>query len=170
MKLKQLIALIGCAVILILFITAFRAVWGTFTRSMYCASKDLSVSSSLQGATGSLAGQVSFTNISDSACYLTNPEFSLSLSDSSGTPLNVKSAVFLPAETLITPKNDVSFTIVWSNWCGMEIAQPVNLVVNIPSSSPEIISPLKNIGYLVASGPRCDDPQSVSTLTVRTQN
>lgn len=168
MKLKQFFILIACVAVLILFITAFRAVWAMFTKFINCAPRDLSASSSLEGATGSLAGRVFITNISGSACYFSAPEFSLALSDSSSTPLNARSVVSLPAKTLLGPGKNVHLSIAWSNWCGAQIAQPVNLIVTLSGFPQEASYPLRAAGgEFITSGPRCDNTQVSSTLTIR---
>lgn len=116
-----------------------------------------------------MAGSAVLANVSTSTCYLTTPEFSLSLSDASATPLQVNSAPLpLTAKTLMRPGNAASFAIVWSNWCQERITQPANLVITLPEFSSKIISPLKDAGgSLLTAAPRCDNAQASSTLTIK---
>ncbi len=169
MRLKQFFIPIACVVTLILIVIVLQAVWVVSTKPiMNCTSQDLSVSSSLEGATGSLADVMFLTNVSDSSCYLPAPKFSLVLSDSSGTPLNAVSFVSLPPETLLSSRDSAPLSIVWSNWCGAQITQPVSLVITLSRFSPKILSPLKGAGGVpITDGPRCDNTQASSTLIIK---
>lgn len=184
MKIKQFLILIALVAGVVIVITAFRAAWVLFSNEINCSPRELSVSSSVQGATGGLAGLVSITNISTSSCYLTTPSFFLSLSDSNNTPLDVKilSSLLPSGKDFLRPNASSSFLVVWRNWCGSPINQPVDPVNPSSAGSPHgvnlelhltgfpspIISPLKNVGGTpVTGGPRCDDPQSSSTLSIQ---
>ena len=166
-KFKQILIVIGLAAVVIFAVTAFLSVQSLFREKITCAPSQLKLSSSMQGATGALAGVVTVTNVSSSSCFLgSSPNLSLIDSNDAELPVSVTSSA--PAgEDLLVPGGSTSFFLVWRNWCGQLGSNSVNLRLSVGMASTPVIAPIRGAGGGPLTGlPRCDDPSASSTLSI----
>jgi len=131
-----------------------------------CRAADLRASTFFQGATRAMAGDVTVTNRSASACVISGrPHIQLQNAqgrilptvyyagsgDGQGAPVR---------STELVPHAQASALVVWQNWCGHS-APVTALLVTLPGSGDH---------FMVREGEpgtaRCDVPQQPSTLSV----
>ena len=170
-KFKQILIVIGLAAIVIFAVTAFLSVQSLFREKITCDPSQLKLSSSMQGATGALAGAATVTNVSASSCFLGSAP-RLSLIDSSGVELPVGVISSIPAgEALLAPGGSASFFLVWRNWCGQLGSDSVNLRLFVGTAGAPVIAPIRDAGGGPLTGlPRCEDPSASSTLSISAFN
>jgi hypothetical protein len=170
-KFKQILIVIGLAAVVIFAVTAFLSVQSLFREKITCAPSQLKLSSSMQGATGALAGVVTVTNVSSSSCFLESSP-NLSLIDSNGTELPVNITSSAPVgEDILAPGGSASFFLVWRNWCGQLGPNSVNLRLSVGTASTPVIAPIRDAGGGPLTGsPRCEDPSASSTLSISAFN
>lgn len=154
-----------------------------------CKVADLDVIAGWQGATGSMAGSIRFTNRSSKRCIVwSRPE--VQLRDEQDKPLEVGYSDFCrvcgelyptiqaaAATQTVTayfnavldlgPGQGALVMIIWSNWCK---AKPVSfaLRVTLPATKEQLSVPVLEPGgkQLTTQTPRCDVQTAPSTLSV----
>jgi Domain of unknown function (DUF4232) len=132
-----------------------------------CRAASLAAHLFLQGATGSLVGGVDLTNRARKPCSLLGrPRASFLGQAAQTTKWRVLAAPATPgpADVLadppgslraLAPRKTASVSLFWSNWCGQP---PARLELGLASGT-SVVVPLSR-------APRCDQPQSPSTLSV----
>ena len=142
-----------------------------------CRARSVRVRLFLQGATGSLVGGFSLTNVGASACSLLGwPRVAFTGGSAVSARWRVKrmarQSVSLdvladPPGSLraLAPGKAASVVLFWSNWCaagnpggGNLPAPPTGLRVGFASVTSMLVP--------LAQAPRCDQPQNPSTLSV----
>lgn len=142
-----------------------------------CGPADLTAIVGWQGATGSMAGAVSFINKSTTPC-LVQGRPGLHLIDAQGNLMPVANLKYTretpgPAtpedegQTLILrPKEKAFVFFVWSNWCG-GVKGPFKVVVAMPGEAGQVTAPaLGPEGSPISTTPRCDNSEATSTISV----
>ncbi|HXX91271.1 MAG TPA: DUF4232 domain-containing protein [Acidimicrobiales bacterium] len=134
-----------------------------------CQSSSLTISNGdWGGATGSMLGDLRFTNNGSKSCRLRG-YFAMALLDGAGN--RIRSSVFYTSQALPNPpstlppavilpphKNDSAFqTLQWLNWCEQPTPSQVSVEVLLPSgwTKPSVIIGTARSGTFF---PRCDDP------------
>jgi hypothetical protein len=142
-----------------------------------CKASDLRAQLQVQGATGNLIGGVILRNAGAHACSLSG-RAAAHFEGGPVTETNLRT-VAVPADPLDTsriydrasslralqPGRTASLPILWSNWCPPDArvtsygTPPTNLVLVLPHGGETAAS--------VDRAPRCDNPTSPSTLSVK---
>ena len=143
------------------------------TRS--CAAADLTATASWEGATGSMAGGIGVTNVSSTACVIDGPPKLVVILAGTTTMQTAYVAVDAagpagttpPGPGLLEPGDRGDWWLFWTNWCGNPLV-PTDVLVTLPDGS----GPLHAVPDTTISGaavglsrPRCDAPESPSSLT-----
>ena len=142
-----------------------------------CKARDLRAHLFLQGATGSLVGGVSLVNAGVQPCSLVGwPTVSFTGSAASRARWRVKrlAASPSPPEAIADPPGSLralrpgkaaATAIFWSNWCG-----PGSTPTGSPGSPPTAMDVGlpggTTIAIPLAHAPRCDQPSTLSTVSV----
>jgi Protein of unknown function (DUF4232) len=136
---------------------------GTLT----CAPEDLKAASDWEGATGSMAGQLTITNVGRLPCVVNgSPRLIRLRSDTTIlAPITYRAGQSTgpgdppgsAAPVLLRPGDQAEAFLVWSNWCGETVLGEASMLVTLPSGG----SPIVADGFGI---PRCDDPTGESTL------
>ncbi len=138
-----------------------------------CAVSDLGAIAGYQGATGSMAGAVRFTNKSTTPCMLVGRP-GIHLVGAKGNLLPVAN---IDGKLESTPSNSAAFVIlqpgntafaffVWRNWCG-KAAGPYSLAVALPGEGGQLTIPaLDPAGNPLSETPRCDESNASSVITI----
>jgi hypothetical protein len=137
-----------------------------------CGAGDLQAVAGWEGATGSMAGGVSFVNKGRASCVLQGRP-GIHLTDDEGNMLPVANLEFSGTPragslgpVVLRPGERAFVFFVWSNWCG-ESRGPFNLAVALPDEGGQITVPARNPeGKLLALTPRCDNPSVTSTISI----
>jgi Protein of unknown function (DUF4232) len=130
-----------------------------------CQASSLQAEGSWQGATGSMAGGVSFVNAGKDSCFVEGQP-TIELFDQHGQRLTVvaaqPSASPLPAtRVLLAPRSATAFVLVqWFNWCGTDPG-PVVAKLMLPSATASI-----TMTPPIALIPHCNNAVSPSTIDV----
>ena len=146
-----------------------------------CASSGLSAVARYQGATGSMAGSIVFTNTGTDQCTLQGTA-DVTLVDPNGNklPVNQKMISLDGSEQTVTldPGGQASLFFVWSNWCPDGTAETssagpisggLSFVLTMRNSHGTLTIPVESAGSTSeALTPRCDVPGRDSTLSVGT--
>ena len=139
-----------------------------------CQASDLKVSAVVQGATGNLAGSITFVNASSTPCTLQGrPD--VKLVDATGQVLPVNevaeplSEAGLGSPVQVAPGQSARVFVIWLvNYCGPQPIPPIGMRVTLPGDQATMNVPLADArGTPLAGTPRCDQPGSgSSTLAV----
>jgi hypothetical protein len=167
---NKLVALtLGPLFLLLLGVTSCSSPTSTTPATMTaCSSSQLGLSGSWQGATGSLAGGIYFTNRGGQRCFL-DGYMKLTLLNSHAqtmnvgvrvSPINVIPTVARTATRVVLPPGRKAAweAVQWFNWCG-PYPGAVSIQVALPGGA--IIRPTVVMGQ---GGARCDSPRSPSYL------
>jgi len=139
------------------------------SRVRACVASELSTSGTWQGATGSLLGDVGFTNTGKEPCYLVG-YLRISLVDERGQALAVQlrkgppaaklnpQATPMPVELSPGEPRTALVMLQWFNWCG---ASPGSVSVLVALTSGAHLRP----AAMGTGGSRCDDSTAPSFLT-----
>jgi photosystem II stability/assembly factor-like uncharacterized protein len=130
-----------------------------------CRAGDLRAHLFLQGATGSLVGEVDLFNAGPSACSLLGRP-TVSFTGAAAAAVQVKTRAAPPEQPEVLadppgslrafqPGKSARVALFWSNWCG---AHPDALTLGLASGT--------TIHRPFAHAPRCDAPQYPSTISV----
>jgi hypothetical protein len=134
-----------------------------------CTAGQLQASASWQGATGSLAGAVTFTSRSRATapCFLVGYP-TIQLLDRHGRPLQLtadpRTGKAAPPPVLLRPGLAAQVEFAWRNWCGPNPG-PVGLRVTLPPPHPGTLAPTVDPDIRRELTPRCDAPGSPSRLS-----
>ena len=144
-----------------------------------CTAADLSATAGYQGATGSMAGSIVFTNTGSGPCTLQGTANVQILDENGHIMTTVQKTMTLDgSETPVTlqPSGQASLFFVWSNWCPPGVAETsaaspvpggVSMRVTLGDDQSMLNVAVRHVdggsGTLV---PRCDAPDSDSTLSV----
>jgi len=146
-----------------------------------CVASSLSAKAGYQGATGSMAGAIIFTNSGADQCTLQGTA-DVTLVDANGDklPINQKMVNLDGSEQPVTldPGGQASLFFVWSNWCPAgttetssagPIAGGLSIVVTLHDSRGSLTVPVVSAGSAIdVLPPRCDVPGRDSTISVGT--
>jgi len=131
--------------------------------------EELTATATWQGATGSLAGRILFTNRGSAPLTLQGvPQ--VAIQDVAGATLEVQaepmpgSGAVLPVTLLPGGRAEVPF--VWRNYCGPKLAGPLSLRVTLPGGQQVIAPVLDPTGAPLGDTPRCDEANAPSSLAV----
>ena len=140
-----------------------------------CGARQLSAASSLQGATGSAAGGIVFSNRGAKACTLTGRP-RIGLTDNRGRALGVRRLRWRQPNPLVTlpphggrpiipatgreTRGKAWVDLWWSNFCKAWPAGGVFAELRLPGRGGSLRV------RIFAPKPRCDVPRSPSTLAV----
>ncbi len=144
-----------------------------------CGAAQLSAKASYQGATGSMAGAIIFTNSGSTQCTLQGTA-EVTLIDANGDKLPVvqKMMSLDGSERPVTldPGRQASLFFVWSNWCPAGTAETssaspisggLSFLVTMRDSSGTVTVPVESVGSTNGNlTPRCDAPGRDSSLSV----
>ncbi len=144
-----------------------------------CSAADLSATADYQGATGSMAGSIVFTNTGSGPCTLQGTANVQILDENGHVMTTIQKKMTLDgSETPVTlqPSGQASLFFVWSNWCPPGVAETsaaspvpggVSMHVTLGGDQSMLNVAVRHVdggsGTLV---PRCDAPNSDSTLSV----
>ena len=144
-----------------------------------CAASDLSANASYQGATGSMAGSIIFTNTGTDQCALQGTaDITLVDANSNKLPIVQKMMSLDGSERQVTldPGGQASLFFVWSNWCpegtaetatASPISGGISFLVTVRDSGGTLTVPVKTSGSTNdAIPPRCDAPGRDSSISV----
>ena len=139
-----------------------------------CAEEDVVAESSLEGATGSLAGGIFITNVGTVPCVLIGPPSTVELRSEHGA-LDVELRIYrsLRADNseaappvLLEPGGKAESFVLWSNWCAGELSN-LEMLVTLPDGNRPIVTVPESIqGTGPVTTPRCDNPAAKSGLGV----
>jgi Protein of unknown function (DUF4232) len=130
-----------------------------------CTVGQLQASAGWEGATGSLAGAVTFTSRGAAPCSLAGYP-TIQLVDRHGRPLRLagdpRSGKEAPPAVLLRRGQAARVEFAWLNWCGPNPA-PVGIRVTLPRGG--VLIPTVAPGTPRELTPRCDAPASPSRLS-----
>ena len=140
-----------------------------------CLATDLQAVAGWEGATGSMAGGVSFVNKSSTSCVLPGRP-GIHLVDAEGNLLPVANLPFSKTPSasgaasagavVLRPGTRAFVFFVWSNWCG-QAPGPYKVAVALPGEGGQItITARDPEGKPLDATPRCDSPDMTSTVSV----
>ena len=144
-----------------------------------CGVSQLSAKASYQGATGSMAGSIIFTNTGSDQCTLQGTA-DVTLIDANGDKLPVVQKMMSldgsEHQVTLDPGTQASLFFVWSNWCPAGTAETssaspisggLSFQVTMRDSSGTVTAPVESVGSTNGnSTPRCDAPGRDSSLSV----
>lgn len=139
-----------------------------------CAPSDLTATAGWQGATGSMAGGVTVTNMGSYPCVLDGPPRLIQLR--SGT--TILRPITYHAEqragpgdsagpagpVLLRPRDQAAAFLIWDNWCPRKPAAVTAVLVTLPDGGHAITAGPASPGPGIDGTPRCDQPTAASTL------
>jgi Protein of unknown function (DUF4232) len=135
-----------------------------------CTVGQLQASASWQGATGSLAGAVTFFTSRGRAtppCFLVGYP-TITLLDRHGRPLQLtadpRSGKEAPPPVLLRPGLAAQVEFAWLNWCGPKPG-PIGLRVTLPPPRGGTLVPTVDLNTRRDLTPRCDAPAAPSRLS-----
>jgi Protein of unknown function (DUF4232) len=143
-----------------------------------CGTTDLTGSGRFQGATGSLAGGLSLVNNASTACVLPgHPRIQLVDAQGKALPVNEQaaplcnesrdtSACVPRSMVVVQPGQEARARLVWQNWCGPMPDGPITLEMSLLEPEGPLSVVLEPAGAPLVDTPRCDTPDSPSTLLV----
>lgn len=141
-----------------------------------CTPADLTATADWQGATGSMAGGIGVTNVSTTACALDGPPKRVVINAGTKTMPTSYSADARAGSGgtepsgpgLLEPGDHGGWWLLWANWCGQDLV-PTAVVVTLPDGSGPLVAlpDSSTPGPGMGGKPRCDAPDSSSSLTVR---
>ncbi len=145
-----------------------------------CLAEDLKAVAGYQGATGSMAGGVSFTNVSATSCVLEGRP-GIHVTDAKGSLMPVANLPFnggaegegTPAPTmeskgpLVLRPGETAFVFFkWQNWCA-HAQGPFTLAVALPGEGGQLNVPAQYPGGKpISTTPRCDQSDATSTIII----
>jgi len=134
-----------------------------------CTSSDLVLmASGWEGATGSLAGGASVTNLGSNPCTVAGKP-GVDLLDSRGTIIARGAAPEAsPGSALVVLPTGAGADVitVWSNWCDSPPSGPLRIRVSLPMGRGELAATVPERALNNPILPRCDSPGSGSTIGV----
>ena len=145
-----------------------------------CLAQDLKAVASYQGATGSVAGSIIFTNAGSGTCILEGTP-DIEIVDANGQTLKTTQVAMnlggSQKPLTLEGGQQAALLFTWSNWCpagtpDASTATPVepglSFRVILSKSGGTVTAPLlQTDGTPITSVPQCDAPQKGSTLSVR---
>jgi uncharacterized repeat protein (TIGR01451 family) len=137
-----------------------------------CGPADLTATAEWEGATATMAGGVSVTNVSATACMLDGPPKVVVIragtrtmtatyrANAGGGPAGSTP----PGPGLLEPGDRGGWWLFWQNWCGPALV-PTTVVVTLPGGGTIVAKrDPQNPNPGIGSTPRCDAPEYPSTL------
>ena len=135
----------------------------------YCRSGQLIAAANWEGATGALAGTIKITNKNLHPCILdSTPEISIRNQEGISMPVSqIKMQCKIPQPVILKYKTASNVFFVWRNWCVEKSSEPINLFIKLPHNGEIVIAPaIDSNGKPLSDYPRCDNPESSSTISV----
>ncbi len=146
-----------------------------------CPADKLSATAGYQGATGSMAGSIIFTNMGTQACSL-HGTAGVKILDSSGHEMATKQTTMSldgsDQPVTLAPGGQAYLFFQWFNWCpagsavtsaASPVAGGVSFQVTLPGSQGSIMAAASGPdGPPATLLPRCDAPDQSSSLSVGT--
>jgi hypothetical protein len=153
--------------------------------SAACRAADLhAMFRGFRAAGGSLTGAVVLTSAGAAPCMLAGTPPSVSLLDTAGGtvsvrshalavpedagPVELKPGATMPAFGAAVPAGSTWFVVTWSNWCSDAVPGVTSLLVVLPAGGTVVAQPDPTAPAWAPSpgAPHCDDGRVGSTVTI----